>query len=172
MYICHMHVSIHRGHMTVLDSWDLELQKEDGYPVRVLRTELRFSKRVANTFKLWAICSAILFDSLTTAILSVLRWKESQCNFNLLFLMTNNIAYYFKCLLSIFMSSFRELCSESWSFKNFGCYFFDFYFGIFVYCLFASFWLLYIISINILLIIKLGNIFSTFVIMWDPFLFS
>lgn len=85
MYICHMHVGIHRGHITVLDSWDLELQKAEGYPVRVLRTELRFSRRVANSFKLWAICPALPFDSLTTAILSVLRWKESQCNFNLHF---------------------------------------------------------------------------------------
>lgn len=61
MYICHMHVGIHKGHMTVLDFWDLELQKDEGYPVRVLRTELRFSRRVA-------ICPALPFGSLTTDI--------------------------------------------------------------------------------------------------------
>lgn len=171
MYICHMYVSFHRGHMTVLDSWDLELQKDEGYPVRVLRTELRFSKRVANTFKLWAICSALLFDSLTTAILSVLRWKESQCNFNLLFwwliILTIILNVYYLFLFLLF-----ENCAQNHGLFKILVAIFLISILEFFYCLFTFFCLLYIISINILLIIKLGNIFPTFVIMCDPFLFS
>lgn len=126
------------------------MQKVESHLGWVSGTEIRFSRRVSNTFNPWIIYPSLPFDSLTTAILSV-----GTQNLNVVLIcisLISNDEHYFKCLSFTFIS-----------FLKLGCCFLDNYFGILVYYLFALFCLL---CISNLLMVQQEN-FPQFC--WLPF---